>query len=438
MYARAALVDAHLHIHVGTVLRIDTVVQTSAPTERANRALVDASTASVALNQLAIGAPARTVVGVCETSESSLRGWLRWSSLLTGPESPATEAQCNEAVHGAWSLAEVRTEAEAVQACRIGCLACAKCAYVSVSWKKRTCAWYSACDTSRLVGGAGGATFQTHFVRELDNSSGASVRQWRLQRMLLGATAVPHERGPRIWVINTSVDECRNSRQGKDLFEEKMPALFRSGFLRAASPAGADFLYHPACLVDAFFRLRGRTRALRVVESAVMREVEVTVRAAVKRTPVIVNSLRCYTRRPSVREDLPYGFPLLWGGHQFLRFCAEAFPTLDSELSLYLPYCPATPWIVPSGLSPIFDRPVKVLFQGGVATGHGVRLRAVAALKRTTGAKLVAIDNQTRRGQYNTSFRADDERLKPMREATYTLCPTGDTPESQRIYQAAR
>ena len=79
-----------------------------------------------------------------------------------------------------------------------------------------------------------------------------------------------------------------------------------------------------------------------------------------------------------------------------------------------------------------------MLFQGGVATGHGVRLRAVAALKRTTGAKLVAIDNQTRRGQYNTSFRADDERLKPMREATYTLCPTGDTPESQRIYQAAR
>ena len=148
---------------------------------------------------------------MCETSESSLRRWLRWSSLLTGPESPATEAQCNEAVQGAWSLAKVRTEAEAIQACRVGCLACAKCAYVSVSWKKRTCAWYSACDTSRLVVGADGATFQTHFVRELDSSFRASVRQWRLQRMLLGATAVPHERGPRIWVINTSVDECRNS-----------------------------------------------------------------------------------------------------------------------------------------------------------------------------------------------------------------------------------
>ena len=68
----------------------------------------------------------------------------------------------------------------------------------------------------------------------------------------------------------------------------------------------------------------------------------------------------------------------------------------------------------------------------------GGRHREIGALMRTPNAKLVAIDNQTRRGQYNTSFRADDERLKPMREATYTLCPTGDTPESQRIYQAAR
>ena len=385
-----------------------------------------------------------------------------------------------------------------MQACRAGCLACAKCAYVSVSSKKRTCLWYSACDTSRLVGGAGWATFETHFVRELDSRELArtSVRQWRLRRMLLGAAVVPRERGPRIWVINTSVDECRNSRNGKDLFEEKLPALFRSGFLRAASPAGANFLYHPACLVDAFFRLRGQPRALRVVESAVMREVEVAARAAVKRTPVIVNSLRCYTRSPRGREDMPFGFPTLWFGHQFLRFCAEAFPTLDSELSLYLPYCPATPWVVPPGLSPNFDRPVKVLFQGGVATGvanggrpsfcaeafpaldselslylpycpatpwvvppgpspnfdrpvkalfqggvatgvaNGGRLREIGALMRTPNARLVAIDNQTRRGQYNTSFRADDERLKPMREATYTLCPPGDTPESQRIYQA--
>ena len=244
------------------------------------------------------------------------------------------------------------------------------------------------------------------------------------------------EQSPRVWVIDTSVHECHNSRKGKDLFEEKLPALFRSGFLRAASLADADVIYHPACLVDAFFRLRGRTRALRVVESAVMREVEVTVRAAVKRTPVIVNSLRCYTRRPSAREDLPYGFPLLWGGHQFLRFCAEAFPTLDSELSLYLPYCPATPWVVPPGLSPNFNRSVKVLFQGGVRTGV-LRFRAIGALRHTPGAKLVAID-PARKSQYNTSFGADDDRLTPMREATYTLCPAGHTPESQRIYQATR
>ena len=374
----------------------------------------------------------------------------------TGPESPAIEAQCNEAESGAWSLAEARNETEAVQACRVGCLACTRCAYVSISWKTRTCGWYSACDTSRLLGRAssfqGRDSFRTHFVRELGHAaawSAKSVRQWRRHRMLSGAnaSAASPERGRRVWVINTSVDECRNSRQGKFLFEEKLPALFRTGFLKAASPADADFLYHPACLVDAFFRLRRRrSRELRVIESAVIREVEAAARAAVKRTPVIVNSLRCYTRRSAaftlhrgdglVREEIPDGFPILWGGHQFLRFCAEAFPEIDQELSLYLPYCPATPWVVPPGLSPNFNRSVKVLFQGGVRTG--LRFRAIRALRHTPGARLVAIDNLTRWGQYNTSFGADDERLTPMREATYTLCPAGHTPESQRIYQAIR
>lgn len=388
----------------------------------------------------------------CERAQGE--GWLGLGlgGSCTGPESPAIEAQCNEAARGAWSLAEARTEAEALQACRVGCLACAKCAYVSVSWRKRTCQWYSACDISRLVGGADGATFQTHFIRKLDRNSRAwsaePVRQWRRHRMLLGATAVPPERSPRIWVINTSVRECNNSRHGKDLFEEKLPILFQSGFLRAASPADADFLYHPACLVDAFFRLRmrGSTR-LRVLESVVMREVEAVRRATVKSTPVIVNSLRCYTRRPAVHEDIPFGYPNLWDGHQFLRFCGEALPTLDSEFSLYLPYCPATPWVVPPGLSPILDRPVSVLFQGGVETGRGRRYRAIGALKRTPGARLVVIDTPQRRGQSrqyaanwsaDASFHADDERMAPMRAAVYTLCPAGHTPESQRIYQVDR
>ena len=46
-----------------------------------------------------------------------------------------------------------------------------------------------------------------------------AVRQWRLHRMHpVGATAVQQtERSPRVWVIDTSVDECRNSRQGKVL-----------------------------------------------------------------------------------------------------------------------------------------------------------------------------------------------------------------------------
>ena len=363
-------------------------------------------------------------------------------SSCTGPESPPIEAACNEALHGAWTLAENVTQAEAEHACRVGCVACANCAYVSVSFEQRECSWYSACDTSKLVKGAHGSTFQTHFVRELSRDSETSheshAAEWRRHRML-GSKRIggAPEQGPRIWVINTSVHECHNSRKGKDLFEEKLPALFRTGFLRAASLADADVIYHPACLVDAYFRLRKRDpRRLRAVESRVMREVEVAARATVKRTPVIVNSLRCYTRSPGVKEDMERGFPILWSGHRFLRFCMQAYPSLDSKLSLYIPYCPSAPWIVPPGLSPNFDRPVKVLFQGGVGTGHGVRLRAVAALNRTSGAKLVAIDNQKQSGQYDTLFRTDDERMAPMREATYTLCPPGDTPESQRIYQA--
>ena len=91
---------------------------------------------------------------------------------------------------------------------------------------------------------------------------------------------------------------------------------------------------------------------------------------------------------------------------------------------------------MPPGLSPNFNRSVKVLFQGGVRTGV-LRFRAIGALRHTPGARPVAID-PARKSQYNTSFGADDDRLTPMREATYTLCPAGHTPESQRIYQAIR
>ena len=169
------------------------------------------------------------------------------NSSCTGPESPPIEAACNEALRGAWALAENVTQAEAEQACRVGCVACANCAYVSVSFEQRECSWYSACDTSKLVKGAHGSTFQTHFVRELSRDSETSheshAAEWRRHRML-GSKRIggAPEQGPRIWVINTSVHECHNSRKGKDLFEEKLPALFRSGFcvrLRLQTPTSS-------------------------------------------------------------------------------------------------------------------------------------------------------------------------------------------------------
>ena len=51
---------------------------------------------------------------------------------------------------------------------------------------------------------------------------------------------------------------CTNVRLDKDLFEVKMHALLRHSdeLLQASEPAQADVLYHPACLVDYYFRFR--------------------------------------------------------------------------------------------------------------------------------------------------------------------------------------
>ena len=53
----------------------------------------------------------------------------------------------------------------------------------------------------------------------------------------------------------------------------------------------------------------------------------------------------------------------------------------------------------------------------------------IAALNNTPGASLVLLDGRRRRLH-------DASLTGLMRDANYTLCPTGDTPESERIYQA--
>ena len=51
-------------------------------------------------------------------------------SSCTGPESPPIEAACNEALRGAWTLAENVTQAEAEQACQVGLRTDRRMAYI--------------------------------------------------------------------------------------------------------------------------------------------------------------------------------------------------------------------------------------------------------------------------------------------------------------------
>ena len=226
---------------------------------------------------------------------------------------------------------------------------------------------------------------------------------------------VRQRRQPLIWVINSSL-ACTNFRRDKDLFEEKLPALFASGFLRAPSPETADVLYHPACLTDAYFRLRKTPKAasrLHDVESTVLRELKAL---SLPGTPVVLNALRCYTRQPSVNADIDaeHVFPRLWRSHRYLRFCMEAFPDWDADSSLYVPYCPPQPWGSP--LTHNHPRPISVLFYGSPDQGHGVRQRFVRAMLRTNGSQLLRVTDKA-------PMRSDDDRFGPMARASYTLCP---------------
>ena len=164
------------------------------------------------------------------------------------------------------------------------------------------------------------------------------------------------------------------------------------------------------------------------------------------RKPVIVNALRCYQigerkHRAVLRRF--QDFPRLWQSNRYLRFCMEAFPSLDKQRSLYVPYCPRQPLTSPpeSQSGPGVNRPISVVFIGRERTGHGVRLKSLAALRRTPGSKVVEI-NISHPGvsneifKANLTFKSEDPRLRPMARANFTLCPPGDTPESERIYHA--
>jgi len=253
---------------------------------------------------------------------------------------------------------------------------------------------------------------------------------------------------PLVYVYNTSLrDSCVNIRKGKDTFEHKVPALFLAGLMRTSTPSEADLFYHPACLTDLFWQARlqggGESRSRRV-EALVLAEIDALGHST---RPHIINAMRChescrsgsYTKdargrclshehNPDSKAAWQFGsqhYPVLWGTDRFLRFCMEAPRAVDMGTSAYIPYCPSGP-TPPAPFTP--NRRMRALFIGSPLIGRALLLAAAA---RTPGVHVVNLTSRA-----HTQSAMSTKEL--MRDAVFTICPSGDTPESQRIYQAVQ
>eukprot|EP00965_Chrysotila_dentata_P262792 6214675-Pleurochrysis_carterae.AAC.3 len=243
---------------------------------------------------------------------------------------------------------------------------------------------------------------------------------------------------PALFVYNSTIP-CADIRHGKDMFELKLRQLLETeGFIRTRDAREAEIFYHPACLVDAFFRFRPtgwwRNDIRQLTRTAESKQIERAVLSDIRmlgygHKPHIVNALRCFSEKPMAGEHAATNavFPVLWGSRRFLRFCSEAVGgAINQDRSIHMPYCPASP--APNLLTNQ-ARPIRILFLGSnVTKGAAYSRRAVLdALQRTNGSVLLL---RSRAHGINASS------LDVMRQAVYTLCPEGDTPDSERIYHA--
>ena len=175
--------------------------------------------------------------------------------------------------------------------------------------------------------------------------------------------------------------------------------------------------------------------------SAEARQVERTVIAQISalgfsHRPHVVNALRCFARSACNGCMHVHGtatFPTLWGP-TFRRFCLEARKPVDEARSCHMPYCarappppvrPPTSGLASSSAPP--NRSISVLFIGTARLPNHDREWAVRALRFVPGSRVISLHNRSE----------DNEGMRElMREATFTLCPAGDVPDSPRIYQA--
>ncbi len=248
---------------------------------------------------------------------------------------------------------------------------------------------------------------------------------------------------PALFVYNSTAVPCTGHRRGLDRFETALrDVLLQDGgdghltglLRRTTSPAEASLFYHPACLTDALFRLRGtlpRPRAIaeaRALERSVLAEVEALGYA---HKPHVVNALRC-SGDGREHGDARAFYPTLWDPRRYARLCQESTGRVDERRSVPLPYCVSPP----AGEPPAVDAPrrIRIIFIGSNLSKMGRRRAPLDAAARTPGAELVLL---SRAGLRAAGGRAALARAREaMRDAAFTLCPAGDTPESSRIYEA--
>ena len=243
---------------------------------------------------------------------------------------------------------------------------------------------------------------------------------------------------------------CVLRQHDKDLYERRVTAHLESSPLRTLHPEQASLFVHPACLVDAYFRIRdghvaGYWRAWRAIEALVLADIAAL---GFSHMPHAVFMLRC----PGTARNTRYwvgrrAFPQLWWSGRFLAMgCLEAPVTVNASRALHMPYCdPEQGQMQPRpGVDPTVERPairdIRVLFIGS-ESGWGWSRRAALDLANATSGNhwLEIIPRTSGLSLVHSNFVSQEARLKQlMRRAVYTLCPRGDTTESSRIYQAFR
>ena len=114
--------------------------------------------------------------------------------------------------------------------------------------------------------------------------------------------AAKHGRTPlRVFVYKNDVPCIATRTSGaRTRFESHLAQLFATGWHRTDVPEKADIFYHPACLVERFWRNR---EGLRQIDERVTEQIQ---RLGFARRPHIVNAMRCFgirQRGDRIEED---------------------------------------------------------------------------------------------------------------------------------------